>query len=238
MYFNENFFSFPPFLSVSWDNIVAIRIDNTGKLLFHLNTGDSIALPLLQPEEVDQIFKAHALYLQKKVLKESFPKIERLPLPFMRAPVEGPIRLVFGTIDGVSSMQHNPALKETPNLPEEMLLKIAEITKVFAADDPESIPKAEPHCNCPHCQLARVLQNIPFPHSTLLPEQPQAATEEEVQISDLQFQDWEITQTGDKLYTVASKVDKLESYSVYLGKPVGCTCGKQNCDHILAVLKS
>lgn len=235
MYFNENFFSYPPFLSVSWENISALRVDNSGKLVFHLNTGDSIALPPLDPEEIEQIFKAHGLHLEKKVLRDASPRIERT-LPAIRPPqaVEGPIRLVFGTFDGISSTQHNPALKEAPNLPEEMLLKIAELTKIFAPDDPDNLPKAEPHCNCPHCQLARALHGSPS--HVLLQESPPA--EEEVLITDLEFQDWEITQTGDKLYNVTSKVDKLESYSVYLGKPVGCTCGKQNCDHILAVLKS
>ena len=48
----------------------------------------------------------------------------------------------------------------------------------------------------------------------------------------------EITQTGDKLFTVVNKLDPQENYHVYLGHPVGCTCGKQGCEHILVVLKS
>lgn len=229
MQFNENFFNFPPHLSVSWDNVSALRVDNSGKLIFHLITGDCITLPSLKTEEIETIFKAHALYLEKKV---SSPRIERIP-PMLRPHADGNnVRLVFGSIDGVGGqMQHNPSLKDAPNLPEDMLFKIVEITKIFAAEESSSF-KAEPHCNCPPCQVVRAMQG----HTENL--LPQVLTEEEVQIADLEFQDWEITQTGDKLYTVTSKIDKLESYSVYLGKPVGCTCGKQNCDHILAVLKS
>lgn len=230
MIFNENFFNFPPFLSLSWENVTALRIDNSGKLVFHLNTGDCITLPSLQIEEVEAIFKAHAMHLEKKAIRN---KHERIPLP-PRPSVEGPVRLVFGTIDGVGGpMQHNPALKDSPTLPIDMLSKIVEITKIFTSDDPDALPKAEPHCNCPHCQLGRALLDNPPPPSPQLP-----LTEEEVQNSELEFQDWEITQAGDKLYTVTNKVDTQESYSVYLGRPVGCTCGKQNCDHILAVLKS
>lgn len=234
MNFNENFFNFPPYLSVSWENVSALRLENSGKLVFHLNTGDNVTLPSLKHEEIEAIFKAHALYLEKKV---SFPKNERF-FPTPKPHIEGPVRLVFGSIDGVGGqMQHNSALKDTPNLPEEMLSKIVEITRIFAAEESSSL-KPEPHCNCPPCQVARALQgnNLPPLIPGLIPGQ--LPVEEEVQVSDLEFQDWEITQTGDKLYTVTSKIDKLESYSVYLGRPVGCTCGKQNCDHILAVLKS
>lgn len=241
MQLNEKFFSFPPHISVSWENVSAIRIDNSGNMVFLLNTGDSIPLPPLAQEEIEQIFKAHAQFLEKRVLKEAPIKHERI-IPGMRQGSESAVRFVFGSLDGMNStMQHNSAESHAPNLPEEMLFKIAELTKIFAPD-PEALPKAEPHCNCPHCQLARAIQGtLPERNviqGTFIEAVEVKAEEEEVKITDLQFQDWIITQTGDKLYTVTNKIDKLESYSVYLGHPVGCTCGKQNCDHILAVLKS
>ena len=43
---------------------------------------------------------------------------------------------------------------------------------------------------------------------------------------------------NDKLFTVINKLDQQEKYNVFLGEPVGCTCGKQGCEHMLAVLKS
>ena len=53
---------------------------------------------------------------------------------------------------------------------------------------------------------------------------------------DLKFRNWEIEQTADKLYIVTNPFDKNEHYSVFLGDPLGCTCGEKNCEHIRAVL--
>ena len=44
-------------------------------------------------------------------------------------------------------------------------------------------------------------------------------------------------QTDEKMFTVTNRLDKNEKFNVYLGKPIGCTCGKEGCEHILAVLR-
>ncbi|MGH2612567.1 MAG: hypothetical protein ACRDFB_05905, partial [Rhabdochlamydiaceae bacterium] len=62
--------------------------------------------------------------------------------------------------------------------------------------------------------------------------------EEEVSDEDLKFRTWDIKQENDKLYSVTNPLDKKEHYNVFLGKPLGCTCGNKNCEHIQAVLKS
>ena len=62
--------------------------------------------------------------------------------------------------------------------------------------------------------------------------------EEIVSDEELRFKTWEISQTNDKLYLVSNPIDANEHYSVYLGEPVGCTCGEKHCDHIRAVLSS
>jgi len=66
----------------------------------------------------------------------------------------------------------------------------------------------------------------------------QGEGEEEVSDEDLTFQDWEVKQEGDKLYLVTNPLDRDERYRVFLGKPLGCTCGKTNCEHIRMVLSS
>jgi hypothetical protein len=87
-----------------------------------------------------------------------------------------------------------------------------------------------PHCNCFHCQIARVLK----PNK----EDTQQNEEQEISAEDLQFEQWIITHTGDQLYSVINKLDDSEQYNVYLGEPIGCTCGQTGCEHLLAVLKS
>jgi hypothetical protein len=231
---NDKFFSFPPHLSTPWAHVIALSVSPSGHMIFHLISRDAVVLPLLTKDDTDRIFKAHASFLERQVLeapperKERFIRINDIS-PEGR---EIPIRFAFGTLEGLNSaMQHNPQESNSPNLPAEILTKIAEVSKILAPNDPNQLPKAEPHCNCPHCQIARAVRGTP-------PLQLQAEIEEEVPLEDLQFEQWGIKQTGDKLFTVSNKLDPLESYSVYLGHPVGCTCGKQGCEHILVVLKS
>ncbi len=89
----------------------------------------------------------------------------------------------------------------------------------------EAFPKPEPHCNCPHCQIARAMHGI-----------EKQELEEPVSDEDLKFRDWEIKQTGEKLYSVTNPIDPSEQYTVFLGEPVGCTCGHSHCEHIKSVL--
>jgi hypothetical protein len=233
MNINEKFFSFPPFLSIAWAHVAALSINRQGNIVVHMNSGESISLPELPEEGVNVIFKAHASFLENQVLNEPVFRHKKLPQN-IKERVEGdfPLRFSFGTMDGLgSAMQHNPAQKNAPNLPEEMITKIAEVSRILAPNDPDQIPKPEPHCNCYHCQIARALNHAPD-------QEAERLLDEEVTVEELQFEQWEITQTGDKLFNVINKLDELENYSVHLGHPVGCTCGKQNCEHILAVLKS
>ena len=138
-----------------------------------------------------------------------------------------------------SSLLHNSAQANMPNLPEEVLNKIAAIAKIIAPGDIQNMPKPEPHCNCPHCQIARAIHSqspeeiVEATPSILVQKEEEVISEQE-----LTFQQWEITQTDNKLYSVANRLDLLEKYNVYLGEPVGCTCGISGCEHILAVLKS
>jgi hypothetical protein len=237
MKMNDKFFSFPPFLSTSWEHITALSLDASGQIVVHLSNGEAPVLPPLSLEDTQAIFKAHASFLEKQVLKEPLQKKER---PNPQQWNELPIRIGFGAaLDGMpAALQHNPAQSQAPDLPPEMLGKIAQISKILVPEELQELPPAEPHCNCPHCQIVRAIlgeTRAVFPPT---PPPTEEEEEEEVSDSDLQFQQWEIVQTGDKLFTVTNKLDTQEKYRVYLGHPVGCTCGKPSCEHILVVLKS
>ncbi len=228
---NEKFLSFPPFLSTAWIHVEALSISRQGTIAVHMNSGATISLPEMSEPEMELVFKAHATFLENQILSEPVFKNKKLP-PTIKERLENdsPFRISFGSPEGLNgvAMQHNPAQKNAPNLPLEMLAKITEVSKIMAPNDPDQIPKAEPHCNCYHCQIARAL-------SGSIEETPE---EEFVAPEELEFNQWEITETGDNLFNVMNKLDTLENYSVHLGHPVGCTCGKENCEHILAVLKS
>lgn len=224
---NEKIISIPPFISTSWNNVSALHMKGT-ILAITLIDGTTINIPGLAPDVIESIFNYHTLFLEKETLPEKLTSgsgklsFEGIELPF---------RLGIGAMEGLgAAMQHNPAQANAPDLPQEILQKISSIAKILAPDENIILPKAEPNCNCVHCQIARALN----PQL----QQQEVNHEEEISDADLHFQQWDITQTGDKLYTVINRLDTKEKYSVYLGHPIGCTCGKQGCEHILAVLKS
>ena len=210
----DKILSLPPYISTAWKNVVSLQMESRPfghVLIIELTTGNKVEVPNLGPPIIEKIFTTHAEVLeQEEILKKlSFP------LPMM----EG-----FPTV-----LQHNPEQAHTPPLPQEMLEKIAAMTKNLLPEGLSETPKAEPHCHCPYCQIIR---------SVFGAEETPPALEEEVTEADLQFRTWDIEQKGEKLFTVVNPLDLKEHYNVFLGDPIGCTCGQKNCEHIQAVLRS
>jgi hypothetical protein len=242
---------YPPYISTRWNYIQAIYLKGE-HLIVCLKDTSVIKIPDLTPEMLETIFNAHAQFLESdhsslEGSTDHTPKVQpptKMPgsfshFPFLpnpanfslsasnQSPIDGnlesPLRFGFGSLENLgAAMHHNWAQSNMPDLPQEILSKIAAVAKIVAPDEVEAMPKPEPHCNCTYCQIARALQD----------------PEEEVNDVELTFQQWEIIQTGERLYSVVNRLDSHEKYSVYLGHPVGCTCGKEGCEHILAVLKS
>lgn len=226
--------SIPPYISTTWANIHTLYMREKD-LVICLSNGNSITIPELPTSILQVIFHAHATFIDN-LAKNKFqePQIQ----PQQSIPGSEELQTMHFNFDNMesfsSALQHNPAQAQMPSLPPEVLNKIAAIAKVIAGEEIQSIPKPEPHCNCPHCQLARAIHgSIPVTPSETALEQ-----EEIIRDQDLAFQQWEIAKAGDQLYTVINRLDTQEKYNVFLGTPVGCTCGQTGCEHILAVLKS
>lgn len=229
----------PPYISTSWSHVVALHVkDNV--LVVSLAGGDKIDIPNLTDSQIETIFNYHASYIENKPNRPSSIPPEVMNSPFIGSPqlpssneeVGEAFRFSFGTpIEGLPGMmmQHDPSQKDAPDLPAELLHKISLIVKVIGPTDLSLLPKEESGCNCFHCQITKALR-----------QESEIDSHEEPEISenDLHFEEWTITQVGDKLYSVISKLDPNEKYNVYLGEPIGCTCGKVGCEHILAVLRS
>jgi hypothetical protein len=235
--------SVPPYISTSWAQVHSIYMRNQD-LVVALKDGTIIAIPALSPHEIETIFLAHTSFL------ENVSKIEapgNLPVtPHSSTGFEGmsPLHFNLENMESFgSALQHNPAQANMPNLPQEILSKIAAIAKIVAPGEIQNLPKPEPHCNCPHCQIAKAIHgpssndDMYTSISSHLQHQKEEG-EEEISEHDLSFQQWEIAKIGDQLYSVTNRLDTQESYRVYLGNPVGCTCGVSGCEHILTVLKS
>ncbi|HSW85946.1 MAG TPA: hypothetical protein VLG49_00440 [Rhabdochlamydiaceae bacterium] len=251
MRINHKILSIPPYISTSWKNITSLHCEYREEVLVlvvGLNNGTRIEIPQLEASAIEAIFAAHSKFLEQDQTGIS-QKNHPVPRPSFQAPGNGspsnepssfPSGVPFlqigpaGIENFGSVLQHNPEMSNAPDLPKEMLNKIASISKAVGIDDPNLLPKPEPHCNCFHCQISRAIQLADEG------EQPPAenAVEEVVSDEDLKFRLWDVAQTSDKLYLVSNPMDSKEHYSVFLGEPIGCTCGEKNCEHVRAVLNS
>lgn len=237
MKINDKILSIPPYISTSWNYVKSLQMKGPF-LVITLMGGESINIPNLKADILEQVFTAHANYLEKTLENpkntspgtSSFSNLESLDMPF---------KLGIGSIDGLGNpLMHNPAQKDSPDIPKPILQKIAAIAKIISPEDILAMPKAEPHCNCLHCQIARAINHVVEPEQIREEEHANHHSDDEVKDEDLVFQQWDVAQAGDKLFNVTNRLDTQERYSVYLGHPVGCTCGKSSCEHIIAVLKS
>ncbi len=210
----------PPYISTSWENIKLLALDGPN-LVIVLQNESRVIIPNIDKNTLTAIFDAHAKSLEDK---HNRGKID-FSFGF-------PIQGALGGLDTLpNAMQHNPAQANMPDLPEEVLNKISSLSKVMNFDDPSVLPAPEANCNCMYCQLARALRGSSKNENT-------KALEEAVTEEDLKFRSWDIEQTADKQYIVSNPFNKDEKYNVFLGEPIGCTCGSDKCEHIQAVLKS
>lgn len=220
MKFTSKILSIPPYISTTWDNVASLTVepeDASFRLFVHLKDEVIIEVPSLSKELLEEIFEAHLLFSEKpKESSSSFlPFGFRLPLKDEKGSVLNPL-------------EHDPNLFDAPPIPEELLNKISALSQMLPISEIAGFKPFEPDCNCIYCQIARALHN-------------KAQSDEDFEISeeDLRFKDaWEVKQSGDKLYTVTNTLDPNEHYNVFLGSPIGCTCGSKSCDHIVAVLSS
>lgn len=214
--------SIPPYISTTWKNISSLHVKESRgayTLIVILQNRVQVEVPGLDKATIGAVFDAHSSYAEESAPKKSIHPLEG-PFSFsLPLKADGPID-TLGT-----AMQHNPDQANLPPIPPDVLKKITAIARAFGLDDASALPKAEPHCQCVYCQVVRELHG-------------DAQEVEEVTEEDLKFRNWEIEQAGDQLYNVTNPLDSNEHYSVFLGSPLGCTCGSKNCEHIRAVLNS
>lgn len=239
MKINLKVFSLPPHISTSWDNVEALHLEQ-GSLVITLRKGQTITIPHLDALTLEMIFATHAAYLDAsrspKAPEKTTHSIAQGFLPHSQGLDAPAFRIAISSMDELGAvMQHNPAQAGAPDIPHEILEKIATVAKMVAPADMQLMSTPQPNCNCIHCQIARTVTHAVTPVQST----PAGITaEEDITAADLQFQQWQIAQIGDNLYRVTNKLDPQEHYNVYLGEPsIGCTCGKSGCEHIVAVLK-
>ncbi len=231
MKINSKILSIPPYISTSWKNIASLHIENEASTLYLVVTllnGARIEIPDLEYTMIEAIFVAHTRYMELEEKAAPRPPIPSEQMISFGLPLKNAL---IGMENFGAMLSHNPEQANSPDLPPDIIERIAELSKSLGIDDSNTIPKAEPHCNCMHCQIARALQNGCCGDERKQPEE--IVTDE-----DLKFKTWDIKQESDKLYIVSNPLDPKEQYNVFLGDPIGCNCGETHCEHIRAVLNS
>ena len=232
---NERLLSIPPRLSVSWREVSSLY-QKSESLHIVLKGGEQIVVDDLEAELLDTIFHHHALFLEKRAEERHREMLGPAGLAKWAPPFaeggETMMKIGLPPLDAMGMMvEHNPEQKDAPPLPADLLEKVSGVIRLLT-DDPEGLPKPEGDCQCFHCQIARALHPASEKVEVIEP------LDEVISMDDLMFSDWEVEDAGEKLFKVKNKLDPEESYSVFLGSPVGCTCGRLNCEHVVAVLKS
>ncbi|PCI77914.1 hypothetical protein COB21_02340 [Candidatus Aerophobetes bacterium] len=230
---NDKILCIPPFISTAWDNIKSLHCSE-GSLVVTLISGTEINIPNLTPQTLEDIFKTHTEHLEgtkdPHVITEKKVEKERNSLFSFDLPFN------FDSLGDVNALmnctQHDMKLSHSDPLPPDLLDKVTKMAAMMGFDTSRIKDlKAEPHCNCPHCQVVRSINKVED-------NATEAPSEEMVTDKDLKFREWDIKEMGEKRYKVSNPFDKDEKYQVFLGDPVGCTCGKKHCEHLKVVLES
>jgi hypothetical protein len=232
MKINNKILNIPPYISTSWHNVDYLKIEEVEQkktLIIGLVNGSTITIPSLNDATITEIFNCHA-----NSLEDQLPQKQKIAPPLN--PFNLGITPIQFSIEGFkninSILEHNPNEMNSPNLPDEIISQISTIIQMLGINlNAFHIPEEQPDCNCPYCQIAKVLHGPSKTSKLPTHEQEEMITEE-----DLRFRDWDIKQASEKLFNVTHPFDNQERYQVFLGNPIGCTCGKSNCEHIRAVL--
>ena len=232
--------SIPPYFSARWEFIQSLRVQDK-QLIITLQDGSSSSVPGLTEEELSQIFGAFVTYSDQ--LKEA-PKTEDLLKKDLTQLVEG-VKKGFSEFLNVltkttgqgagfaKALEHDPANANLPPLPQEASQRVEMLLQIIPEEDILAMPEPVPHCNCMYCQVQRLLRETISRRKEIGENEGEPVDE-----SELKFNEWIVDPIGDKLYSVKNKLNLQEEYRVFLGEPLGCTCGKPNCEHIIAVLRS
>lgn len=228
MKITDKILSIPPYISTSWSKVASLHMCDKDLIITLWDT-TRIEIPDLTKPVIDEIFTAHASYLEQQPAKQP-AKAETQEFQ-----IAAPLRMLFGTLESITqAMQHNPTYSNLAPLPSEIVTKIQQVAKNLPPDELANYLHPVDGCNCMYCQISRILKGDASSTTT---ETIEHTSEEEVKEEDLRFEQWDVQSTGDKMYTVTNKLDPNEHYRVFLGDPIGCTCGKDNCEHIVAVLR-
>ena len=230
-------FSIPPYISTRWEFILSLRVTDD-VLMVTLKDGTICTIPNLPKETIDQIFAFHAEAeeAQDQERENLQPLLESMKMGFKDL-MQMLSKLGATAVGSIGkALEHDPQNANLPELPQDMVKKVQLLLNVIPKEDILAMPEGIPGCHCMYCQINGILRRAIEGREGSAPDA--LAESEPVEEKDLQFSEWIVESIGDKLYKVTNKLNHSEEFRVFLGDPIGCTCGKPHCEHVLAVLRS
>lgn len=225
MKINSKILSIPPYISSSWDHITSLHIEQKEEkkyLVVLLNNGSKLEIPGLSDASIEQIFLAHEQYIEEK------NGVKAKDNPFTQLNFGIPLSVNPESMKMLFEAMQDPSKLNHIEIPEDVAEKIASFASSMGLDPSAIIPEGDFSEESIYGQLRKAFGQ---------PEKEQLA-EEEVSDEELTFKEWDIVKVEEQLYRVTNPLDQSESYQVFLGNPMGCTCGKEGCEHLQAVLRS
>jgi hypothetical protein len=230
--------SIPPYLSTRWEFVESLRVIQN-VLHISLKDGSTCAIPDLQQETISQIFSFHEENLESdNQQKEELTSALEAVRGGFKELVNMLTKLGANALTSIGkALEHDPKNAGLPDIPPEMVKKVQLLVNIIPQEEILAMPEAEAGCNCMYCQINRILREAALQKGPT-PDGLSEDQEEAVEEKELEFSEWIVEPLAEKLYKVTNKLDPKEEYRVFLGDPIGCTCGKPHCEHILAVLRS
>ncbi len=239
MKISTKIFSIPPFISTRWEYVVSLRVAED-MLIVTLKDGTACSIPHLPKETIDQIFAYHAESIETaNHQKDDIGQLMEGMRSGFKELVNMLSKLGANALSSLGkALEHDPNNANLPQLPPDMVKKVKMLLNIIPREDIMAMPEGEPGCHCMYCQINRILREAILTQETNTPDILAEEETEAVEEKDLEFSEWIVEPIQDKLYKVTNKLDTQEEYRVFLGDPIGCTCGRPHCEHVLAVLKS
>ncbi|MGR3951570.1 MAG: SWIM zinc finger family protein [Chlamydia sp.] len=240
----------PPYISTRWSSVSTLSQINTDTIQVILTDKNAISIPYLSQEQIEQIFSCHLESLEEPTSAHHPEYMKQQDFVDLIALVQSGIKEIMALIlklgsTAISSvgkaLEHDSKNSKMALLSPEMREKVLMLLNVIPKEDILGMPLPEPDCNCMYCQISRILRTeLEFKAENSDEEKiaQEDALEEEVHEHDLEFSEWSVSPISEKLFLVRNKLEPYEEYRVFLGNPIGCTCGKPNCEHIVAALRS
>ena len=154
---SEKVISIPPYLSTTWDNVQSLHLGEGDILEFSLVDGSLVKVPGLDGETIQAIFDMHVKVSEKG--GSMGPVVPGSASPGNHV-FDIPMGMDLSGLEGIGSMmQHNPDQSNSPDLPPEVLKKVAGIAGVIGEDEMVAVPQPVSGCNCFYCQIVRAIHS-------------------------------------------------------------------------------